>query len=116
MSNTLATINTIAGWIPSKIRGVIYALIGLFWLVDDIWHFLPDTDFGAKIASTIKLLALIMAVINTDLVPDPRPPTITDQELEDRRSGDKGESTLMTLVLVVGLIVLLIVLFQLLGR
>lgn len=109
MSNSLGTINAVAGWIPSKVRGVIYALIGLFWLVEAIWDILPNTETGSRIAATITLVASIMAVVNTDLVPDPRPPVLTDEELEEaRRNNDAGESTLVTIFLVLAIVVLVL--------
>lgn len=115
MNSTLGTINAVASWIPSKIRGVIYALIGVFWLLDEIWHILPDTDRGDQIALTIKLLAVIMAVVNTDLVPDPRPPVVTDDELEAAKADgaplppplrDAGESVVVTILAVLAIVVL----------
>lgn len=112
MTNALATINRVASWIPSKVRGVIYALIGLAMLLEEIWHFLPDGDLGVKVQSTIKLLTLLMAVVNTDLVPDPRPPVLTDEQLEAARvANDRGESTLVTILVVLAIIVLVAFLF-----
>lgn len=107
MESTLATINRIAALIPSKIRGVIYSLLGLFWMVEAIWDIIPNDETGSKIAATLTLLGTIMAVVNTDLVPDPRKPTTTDQQLEDQRT-DSGESTLMTVFLIVAIVVLVL--------
>jgi len=101
MDSTLHTINAVANWIPSKVRGVIYTLIGLFWLVNEIWDFVPSGSTGSKIMLTLSLVAAIMAAGNTDLVPDrPLPPPAPD--------GDRGESTLMTIVLVLVIVVLVI--------
>ena len=105
MNSTLGTINAVAAWIPSKIRGVIYALIGVFWMVEAIWNLIPNDGNGDKIAASISLLGLIMAVTNTDLVPDPRPQVIPDQVLEDMRV-DAGESTIITILAVLAIIVL----------
>jgi hypothetical protein len=100
------SLNTIASWIPSKVRGVIYTLIGLFWLVDEIWNIIPEGETGEKIALSISLVAAIMAAVNTDLVPDPGPK-------REPRFGDEdaGESTLMTIVLVLVIVAIAFFLF-----
>ena len=92
---------TIAELIPSKARGVIYALIGTYLLLDPIWNITPD-GYGGKVSATLGVLGFGLAVANTNLVSDSEP------------HADRGESALMTLVLVAGLIVLVILIFRML--
>ena len=106
MSSLLHYANTLAGWIPSKVRGVIYALIALFWAVDQIWEIIPEGEVGEKIALTISLVSALMAAVTTDLVPDPTPAPVDPERLYDR-----GESTLMTIVLVLVIVVIALFLF-----
>lgn len=106
MNSPLTTINTIAGWIPSKVRGAIYGLIGLFWMLNQIWNILPDNDIGENIALTISLLGAIMATANTDLVPDPNA-LRTDQRAHEMR--DVGQSALMTILIVLAIVVLVLI-------
>jgi len=106
MHSTLTTINTIAGWIPSKVRGAIYGLIGLFWMLNQIWNILPDNTVGENIALTISLLGAIMAAANTDLVPDPNA-LRTDQRAHELR--DLGQSALVTILIVVAIVVLVLI-------
>ena len=101
MTSVLHYANTLAGWIPSKVRGGIYACIALFWAVDEIWDIIPEGETGEKIALTISLVSALMAAINTDLVPDRTSP---GDDLAP--AGDRGESTLMTIVLVLVIVVL----------
>lgn len=102
MTSLLHYANVIAGWIPSKVRGAIYALIALFWAVDEIWNIIPEGETGEKIALTISLVSALMAAVNTDLVPD-RP--------KNELQLDRGESTLMTIVLVLVIVVIALFLF-----
>lgn len=106
MNSSLTIINTIAGWIPSKVRGAIYGLIGLFWLINEIWNLLPSGELGSRIALTISLLGAIMAAANTDLVPDPNA-LRTDQRAYELR--DIGQSALVTILIVVAIVVLVLV-------
>ena len=108
MNSTLHYANVIASWIPSKIRGVIYTLIGLFWAVDAIWHIIPENETGEKIALSISLVAALMAAVNTELVPNRELPA-PDPNL--RAGQDRGESTLMTIVLVLVIVVIALFLF-----
>jgi hypothetical protein len=71
-------LNVIAGWIPSKVRGVIYTLIALFWAIDNIWDIIPDGELGERIALSISLVSALMAAVNTDLVPDPAARLVED--------------------------------------
>lgn len=102
MSSLLHYANVLAGWVPSKIRGVIYACIALFWAVDEIWEIIPQGETGEKIALTISLVSALMAAVNTDLVPD---------KPKSELQLDRGESTLMTIVLVLVIVVLVLFLF-----
>ena len=95
---------TIAEFIPSKARGVIYSLIGTYMALDLIWHFTPD-GYEGRVNATLGALGFALAALNTDLVP------ASDGEPH----ADRGESTLMTLVLIVGLAVLVVVLLRMIG-
>ena len=94
---------TIAEFIPSKARGVIYSLIGTYMALDLIWHFTPD-GYEGRVNATLGVLGFGLAVLNTDLVPE-----------ADWEPGDRGESTLMTLVLIVLCVVLCLVLLRMIG-
>jgi hypothetical protein len=104
MNDTYGAINRVASWIPSTIRGVIYALIGLFWLLEAIWNIIPDTDTGGRVAATITLLGMLMAAGNTNLIPETDPVIV-----EGPPPRDRGESTLMTILIVLAIIVLVAV-------
>ena len=96
---------TIAEFIPSKFRGLIYSLIGSYMALDLIWNLTPDS-YDGRVNATLGALGFALAALNTDLVPagdddDPR--------------ADRGESTLATLVLLVGLFVLVVVLLRMIG-
>ena len=94
---------TIAEFIPSRIRGAIYALIGTYLLLDPIWNITPD-GYQGKLTATLGVLGFGLAAANTNLVPT----------TDDEPHADRGESALMTLVLIAGLIVLVVLIFRML--
>lgn len=85
---------TIAEYIPSKVRGVIYAVIGTFLLLDPIWNIIPE-GYGGKVTATLAVLGFGMATLNTDLVPKPA----------DDVNADRGESAVVTLAAVAVIVV-----------
>ena len=94
---------TIAEFIPSKFRGLIYSLIGSYMALDLIWNLTPDA-YDGRVNATLGALGFALAALNTDLVP------ASDGE----PVADRGESTLATLVLIAALVVLVVIIYRML--
>jgi len=88
---------TIAEFIPSKFRGVIYSLIGSYMALDLIWNLTPDA-YDGRVTATLGALGFALAALNTDLVPagDGEP------------HADRGEAIWQALLPVAALVVIFV--------
>lgn len=58
------TAQNVAQMIPSKIRGVIYTVLGTVTLLEAVWDFLPEVMEG-KVLKTLNVLGFALALGNT---------------------------------------------------
>ncbi len=66
MTEALSRARTVASYIPAKVRGVIYTVLGLAIALESIWGVVPE-PIEAKVVATFSALGFTMAVLNTDM-------------------------------------------------
>lgn len=67
------TLNSIAGWLPPKVRAAVYTVLAAAIAVAELWDLLPDKYTG-KILATLSILGFGMAAVNA--TPAPTPPVL----------------------------------------
>lgn len=63
-SSTLGAAQTIAGWLPQKVRAATYTVLGTAILLEAVWDLVPELLEG-KILKTFSILGFGMAALNT---------------------------------------------------
>ena len=64
------TLNSIASFLPPKVRATVYTVLAAFIAVAELWDLLPDKYTG-KILATLSILGFGMAAVNAT---PPQPP------------------------------------------
>lgn len=64
MTQVVAKAQDIAGWIPAKVRGVIYTVLGALTLLEVIWDIVPEPLEG-KLLASLSVLGFGLALGNT---------------------------------------------------
>lgn len=109
MSDTTLAVVDLFKSIPRRIRQTIYGLLGLLIILDGLLDLLPDR-FGDAAVVVFGLFSSAMALANTVLPPPPPLAPLRERGL-DEVPPDRGESTLVTILIVLGIIVLVAFLF-----
>ena len=67
------TLNTIAGFLPPKIRATVYTVLATLILLSQVWDVIPD-KWDGKVLATLSILGFGMAAVNATPPPLPPPP------------------------------------------
>lgn len=66
-------LNTIAAFLPPKIRATVYTILATLILLETVWDLLPQ-PFEGKVLATLSVLGFGMAAVNATPAPLPPPP------------------------------------------
>lgn len=64
MTRAVQSVRNAASYVPAKVRGVIYTLIGTAVMLEGIWDVVPE-PFEGKALKTVTVLGFGLALANT---------------------------------------------------
>lgn len=64
MTSPLGTVRNVASYIPAKLRGAIYSILGLAIAAEAIWDVVPEVLEG-KVLKTLTVAGFGLALTNT---------------------------------------------------
>jgi hypothetical protein len=66
-------LNSIASYLPPKIRAAVYSVLAAVILLQQIWHIIPER-YDGKIIASLSVLGFSMAAVNATPSPELPPP------------------------------------------